>query len=661
MIKAILTPLAFVLPAMAFAQDTFSIGYTFGEVNLGHVTNNSFAADTSASAYVIHEYGNAFVDPENAGNLIFEYHTKIKILKQSAASYADIEIPLYKTEDREEIVRRILAKSYNADGKKLEETKLDQKTVFTEKNKKYYNVVKFAIPNVRAGSVIEYQYRIESPFFFNFRSWPFQAEIPKLRSEYHTSIPANYKYNITLRGFLKLTTHESSIQRECLAGGNGSVADCELNDYVMTNIPAFKEEEFMLSKSNFMSAINFQLSQVTHWDGRVDKYTKEWKDADQELKTHSDFGIQLKRGKEVVDDFVSNISISGEADPLAKAKKIYDYVKFHYVWNGFYGSRSEFGIKKAFDEKKGNVGDINLTLIAALRYAGLTADPVLLATRSEGRPTEIHPVLSDFNYVIAKLVIGEKSYLLDAVDDFLPFGSISLRCYNGIGRVMSPDGSYWMELKPTDKDRTVTYITLKLLPDGTMSGTISETSYGYAAIRKRKELQEINDEKSYLEKRKTKHPFMEITSYERSSDEDLSKPLTEKFGVEFSAFDSPETPSFLFNPFLAGRKESNPFKSDTRSYPVDFAVPQDENVTIIIELPDNYEVASKPDNVGLTLPNAGGRYMFGAMISGNKLTISNLLAITRPIYSADEYPYLKEIYARMVQTQNTDLIFQKKK
>jgi transglutaminase-like putative cysteine protease len=658
MIKAILTPLAFVLPALVFAQQDV-IGYPFGKVTSGQLSQNVYIADTSATAYVMHEYGKAYFDYDNPNKLIFMYHTRIKILKQNAVSQADIEIPLYKSEDDKEIVIRIYASSFNLDGNQVVETKLEKQGIFTEKSGKYYNVSKFAIPNVKAGSIIEYQYQIESPFKMNFRNWQFQSEIPKVRSEYETTMPANYLYNITLIGPLELTNHESSVTRECLKGGNGGVADCSNNKYLMTNIPAFKEEEFMLSKDNYISMVNFELAEVTNWDGYKYKYTKEWKDTDLELKNLSTFGQQLKKGKDVVDGAI-DAAVMGETDPLTKAKKIYNFIKFHYIWNERYGDRSDLGIKKAFDEKKGNVGDINLSLVAALRYAGFTCDPVLLATRGLKRPIEIHPVLTDFNYVIAKLTLNEKVYLLDAVDDFMPFGSIPLSCYNGIGRVIAEEGSYWMDIKPTDKDRTVTLVNLKLEPDGTMKGTITETNSGYAAISKRKEFAGYNDEKSYLEKMKAKNHFSTITSYERVNGDDLSKAVQEKYGIEFSAFDSPETTDFLFNPFIADRQETNPFKSDNRVYPVDFAVPIDENTTIIIEFPATFEVVSVPDKVGLALPNAGGKYIFGSQVIQNRLTITNNLSLAKPLYMAQEYPYLKEIYSKLVQTQNADIIFKKK-
>jgi hypothetical protein len=656
MMKYILTLVIFILPLVASAQET--IGFPYGKISYGEIDVKTYPADTSAKAYVITEFGKTIFDYDNINELLFDYHVKIKILRQEGLSQANVEIPLYKNDSGEESIRDIYASSYNLENGRILERKLENKAIFTEKNGQYYNVVKFAIPNAKVGSVIEFQYQLRTPFKFNLRTWDFQSDIPKMVSEYHTIIPANFTYNVTLRGFLNLDNHESSIIQDCFRM-NGGVADCAMNKYAMKDIPAFKEEEFMTSKNNFLSSIRYELQQIKQFNGSTNKYTKEWRDADLEFKNDPGFGQQLKRSHDALEDAVKAVIAVGD-DKLTQARKIYDMVKFHYVWNGTYGDHTENGIKKAFEEKKGNVGDINLTLVAALRSAGLEVDPVLIGTRGLGRPVEIHPVLSDFNYVIAKLDLDGKTYLLDAVDDFMPFGSLSIPCYNGIGRVMKPEGSFWMDIKPAEKDRTSTMITLKFSESGEMTGMISEMYYGYAAINKRKEMAEFDDEKSYLEKHKASNHFWNITSYERTGQDDLAKPLVEKFGVTLTAFD-PGSEHFLFNPFLVGRTQNNPFKADTRMFPIDFAVPQDESIIIIVEFPESFEVVSMPDKIGLAIPKAGGRYIFGAEVVGNRLTVNNLLAIVRPVFAPEEYPYLKEIYGKMVQAQAADVIFRKKK
>jgi hypothetical protein len=58
------------------------------------------------------------------------------------------------------------------------------------------------------------------------------------------------------------------------------------------------------------------------------------------------------------------------------------------------------------------------------------------------------------------------------------------------------------------------------------------------------------------------------------------------------------------------------------------------------------------------LPNNGGKYLFQAKVDGNQVSLSSNFIITKNYYSAGEYHYLKELFARMIQTQATDLVIE---
>lgn len=638
------------------AQDN---GFPYGKVTYRELDIKSYEKDTAANAVVLDEFGEAYIDNSNDHNLIFEYHVKIKILKQKGVELANVEIPLWKSDSRYEKINAVKASSFTYENGSMRETKLDAKNVFTENVSKFWDLKKFAIPNVRVGSVIEYMYVLESPRIFNFRSWEFQGDIPKMHSEYWAKIPANYKYNISMRGFYKLTKEEGEVIKDCFTPGGGNKADCGLMMWGMDHVPAFVEEEYMTAKSNFLSAINFELSEIEYFDGRKDKITKEWKDAELELRQSEKFGRQLRRGKEILDGHI-DVILTGETDPLKKAQKIFDFIKYWYRWNEVYGIHSEFGVKKAFDTKVGNVADINLSLVAALRYAGFTTEPVLLSTRSNGLVTEIFPVISDFNYVIAQLTIDGKSYLLDATDDFLPFGSIPERCLNGKGRVLGDEQSSWLEIKPTDRDKTMQSFTLAVQPDGKLRGTLSLSYFGYAAMEERKTIATFSDTKAYITDRDNKLDKLEILEFTISNLEELQKPLIVQLSIEMYAIDNIQTPHFLFNPFLLERWEKNPFRSSERLYPVDFGAPLEEVVVLNLTYPAEFQPSDLPEKVGLALPNAGGRYIFDIRNQGNLLTMQSSLLISKTVFTSEEYHYLKEIFNRVIAAQHADLVFVKK-
>ena len=414
----------------------------------------------------------------------------------------------------------------------------------------------------------------------------------------------------------------------------------------------------MTARSNFVSAINFELSEVRHADGRIDKVTKEWKDAEQELRQDEQFGVQLRKGRDIGHEVEKLIGT--ETDKLAKATKVYNFIRDWYVWNDTYGKYSEYGIRKAFDARTGNVGDINLSLVAALRFAGLDVEPVILSTRANGTVMELHPVLSEFNYVIAKVNIGDKVYLADATAKYHPFGLLPERCLNGKGRVMPDRDSYWIELKPTETRKTLSQLSLVLSTDGVMRGTLTTVFAGYDAVAKRREILSYPTQEAYIEALKASLDKIEVTGFTLTNVDNIEKPISRTLNVELRAFDEESMQNFLFDPFLLDKWAENPFKSKERLYPVDFGAPLQRVTILNLEYPTEFTLAYMPEKVGLVLPNAGGRFTFEARNLGNKFSLTNSLSILKTVFSSTEYHYLKELFNRILQVQNSELIFKRK-
>jgi len=197
----------------------------------------------------------------------------------------------------------------------------------------------------------------------------------------------------------------------------------------MKDIPAFKtDDDYMLAASNYISRIEFELSVYHRLDGTKDTYTKSWKDVDMEFKTDKDIGKQLSKKGFFEKNVPENLLSSG--DQLTKAKNIYKFVQNHFTWNGQYSTYGKARVKDAFNSKKGNAWEINMSLINLLNAADIKTNLMLSSTRQNGLPKKMHPVISDFNYVIAKTEIDGKDYLLDATDKFTPFGTLPFNALN---------------------------------------------------------------------------------------------------------------------------------------------------------------------------------------------------------------------------------------
>ncbi len=341
-----------------------------------------------------------------------------------------------------------------------------------------------------------------------------------------------------LRGFQKLSDTKAEIYKECIRFG-GTAVDCSRLTYVMKNVPAFIEEDYMTAPSNFRSAIYFELSDVQLMTGGKQNYTKSWKDVDNELTADKNLGGQMKKAN-LFKDLMPAI-LKNTTDDLSKAQAVYNYIKKQIKWNNYYGKYSEENIKTVLDNRSGNVADINLSLISALTAANLDAEAIILSTRENGTPNKLFPVMTDFDYIVAKVNIGDKSYLLDATEPLLPFGLLPLRCINDQGRVISlKKPSYWIDLKATQKSVTTYILNAKLESDGKIKGEITTTTTGYAAFNKRREIKKSSTPEEFVEKLDERLTKISISKQEILNIDSVEKPLIEKYEIEFSANDEME-------------------------------------------------------------------------------------------------------------------------
>jgi hypothetical protein len=643
------------LSHFASAQD-FEPGFEGSEIDMV-----KYDKDPQANAVFLNEFGKTRIDEVSDHiRMIFTYHAKIKILSKEGLNKGTIEIPIHNGDNTFEEVQNISGITYYKDDNgTIQQAELDPKKVYTVKDYKYGSTVKFALPALRPGCIIEYKYEVVSPYWDLFHGWNFQDDIPKKYSQYEVHIPGFWTFNASLRGSLKLTKNASEVERECFSSG-GSKADCSHITYAMKDIPAFVEEDYMTARKNFLSAIFFELVEWTNpYTSVKSVVSKEWSDVDRQLKISDGFGSQIKRTS-LLKERIAPV-IAGKTDDLDKAKTIYNWVQKQLKWNDYIGIESNEGIKKALDTHTGSIADINLTLVTALSAAGLNAEPVLLSTREHGMVNTLYPVLTDFNYVIARLTIGDKTYLLDATDPLLSFGLLPLKCINDRGRVINLNKpSYWVELTSQQKAATTRSLELTLLDNGKLKGTIVNYYKGYDAFEKRKAIKKFNTTDEYVEDFDEKQPKLKVLNYEITNLDSLDNPLREKFDVEIDAFNNLNHDKLSFNPFLWEKRTTNPFKLAERDYPVDWAFASDKRLILVMHLPQQYVVETPPQIVAYSLPNKGGMFATTFETQDNTFTFSNITQLNKSVYDSAEYPYLKEFFNKIILAEKADMIFKKK-
>ncbi|WP_339698640.1 hypothetical protein [uncultured Marixanthomonas sp.] len=627
----------------------------FGKPTQSEFLLFKYHKDPTANGVVLFESGKNYVEiVDNNILLIKEVHRKIKVFDAKNFKHGTVEIPFYHDGDITEKIAKLKAITHNDQVK----TYVAADAFYTTDETQNWSLKKFAFPNVKDGSILEYTYRIESPYFSNFDGWDFQGPLPKMYSEFESKIPGNFTYNRTLYGSLKLDINEAEVKKHCFnVPGFEVAAACEVATYAIFNIPAFKEEKYMLATKNYIARLDFELMKYTDLSGIIERFTKSWDDVDKQFRYDKDFGRQLKYGNYFEDKLPR--SILSITDEMEKAKAVYYFIQNHFNWNGNYRVRSDIRVKDAFEKKSANNSEINIALLNALEAAGLQGSLVLLSTRENGLPTTDYPVMTDFNFTIVKLNIDDTNYLLDATNKNTPFGLLPYRDLNVQGRVMTfKKGSYWQPIVPYAKN--VHYINTKLTAKegGVFTGIVNEINTGYMGWNKREALEDLSKEE-FLKKKQTVLPLLEISDYTIENQNNIEEPFKESYSTKLEKGNSDK---IVLNPFYMDTYfTKNPFNLEERNYPIDFGFPLTNTYLISIDLSNLYTVEKLPTNTALNLPNGDGAVSIVYNEAGGKVNIRLSLKLNNHSFPAEAYKGLKEFFTQVVTIQNQQPIVLKKK
>ena len=666
---------AVALPGQLLAQapDKFPADpIQYGLIDPRDLTEAPFAGDSAAGAVVLCDYGRSRIGGKGEGlQVVFERVTRIKILRKAGYDQATVEIPLYHRELNQEKVSGLRGCTYNLVNGQVAKTKLEPSGAFFEKRSDHVNVQKFTLPNVREGSVIEYAYTLSSDFLFNFQDWAFQGDIPVRWSEYRSSVPSFYKYKIIYQSTQPFAAEQARVGSTSLRlenpaqgwSGQSTYISAQTEDHrwAMRDVPALRPEAYITTTNDYVDRLDFQLVGEQWPNAGFRDLSETWPKINAHLLKEETFGRQLDRSHFLKEQLLA--LAARYPAPAARAAAVRALVMAGMRYDGTNRYSTETPPRKAFEAHRGSAADVNLLLIAALRDAGLAAEPVLLSTRDHGRVSREFPLLDKFNYVIALVPLPEgQELLVDATEPLLPCGVLPRRCLNQHGRLI-PSGrneeGRWVSLVPTQRAVSFRQASLVLDASGGLTGRVREEFSGYAGLRARQELAE-QGEKKFGAALAARHEGWTIPHLALTQRDSMDQPLRLSYTFSRPGGEAgPASPLYL-NPLREFAEATNPFRHDTRRYPVDLGAPQEETTLLSLTLPAGYEVAELPKNVVVELSDGSARYLFSTATVGSTVQVVSRLILRSPVYAAAQYAELRELYRLMLARQGERLVVRKK-
>lgn len=662
--------------ALLTVQGLYAQNVKFGKVSKQELIESTYEKDTTANAVVLYKSQKIkFMYNDDGGfTQRNEIHERIKIYNKEGFDWATKKVRLYdRSASKREKLIGLNGYTYTLENGKVVKTKLKKESIFEEKNNKYLATKSFTMPNVSEDCVIEFQYKIDSPYA-QIDDVILQYDIPIEKLEVSIKTPEyfNYKKQLNLKaGFfpdikesktqakvtslkkgrsgrgLKLTTTESSY--------SNWTYDVNVMEIEEKGIPALKTEPFVSNLNNFRSKLILEYAYFKGPDQSVKSYATTWESVAETIYKNSSFGGQLDKSNYFEKEIEA--LISGIEDPTEKVNVIYNFVQNRMTWNGNVGFESYNGVKKAYKDRKGNVGDINLILTAILKHVGLNANPVLTSTRANGIP--VTPTITGFNYVITAVNLDNKLLLLDATNTVTAPGILPLRVVNWQGRMIMPNStSTWIDLSPKVFSRENVLLDAEITEDLSITGKVRKRLTNYSAYNFRNENATLKDEDLIRNMEEGKGEI-EISDFDIKNLKALNKPVSYNYNYTLENEIEEIGDKLYISPLLFLATKENVFKQSKRIYPIDFIYPRITKQHINIKVPEGYSVESLPENIKLQFNgNEGDFSLLVKETNGTiQISINNNLKTTYII--PENYQQFKAYTDGIVEKENEKIVLKK--
>ena len=618
-----------------------------------------YAADKDAEAVVLyHKTDVSYQFISNDFKVYYRVNTRLKVLKPEGKRLADGQIVYLDgpaNRGRHELVAGLKATAYNLENGKLVKTKMERSMTSEERLDKNQMVVKFSVPQVKVGTVIEYEYRIESDYYGNIRDWYAQHDIPVLYTCYELSIPEWFSFNIEETGMNNLEKKAYSEPLTLLFSGGTENILTNIKTFVGRNLPALKDDDFVWHAADYGDKVTAELANIFVPGAVYENFTSTWTDVDGQLMNDEDFGGRLKRSSPLKDE-INAAGIPGISDKTERIAAVWKLLKSKVRWNGKYSLWGE-SASKVLKEGTGTNADINFLLINMLKDAGIGSTPVIMRTRDSGILPLSHSSLKYLNTFVVGIPMTDTGmvYLDGSAEDgylsVLPAKLLVSRA-----RLLQTTGAdLWVNLQTKARGRETISIQAQLDANGLLKGNKSSIFLDEASAAKRREWRQAKDSTELIQKMQERDGI-EIQSYRLEGRHDFSPLVKEE--LTFTKQCDAAGDLIYLNPLIFIPQRKSPFTAAERMLPIEFPYKQSEMQNVMITLPKGYVVEEVPKPIVIKFDGATARISYSVL--DNMLNIQYMMNIDKTFFAATEYQDLKAFFDRVVES-NKQIITLKKK
>lgn len=650
---------AFCLVAKAQTLSTQPTTQDYGKIDKADLELKACDFEKDANAEVLFDKGNIYYDQNF--NIVMERHKRIKIFNDNGKDNANIRLEYYNIHNYENIAG-IQAETINLTDGKIEITKIDKKLIYTQDIDKQRASVVFTMPNVKAGSVIEFKYTWRTNSYSNFPDWFFQGKIPVRYCELQTEIPEYLDFDLVSKVRQPYFKDVKSAESKTLTEANGGAATLytvNQTTRALTNIKSLPDEAFMSSSADNLQCLLFHLSVVRPIGGGfMQTRADTWAKIGAVLADDEDFGSQLKRkltNEEAIITKAKALKTNAE-----KIDYVFSEVKNTMKWDGNDAWYTNDGTSKAWDRKSGNSAEVNLILYHLLNASGVKAYPMVVSTREHGRVYPGFTFLYQFNRAVVYIPVDStKKYILDATNKYNIYSETPDNLLNSYGLYIDKQNEHYnlIFLKKDISVNQTVFINAEIKADGKMTGTSQISSNSYQRINSIKRYK-TDGEKKYIDYLRDNDNNLKIASVKLDNMEVDSLPLIQN--VDFTLDLTGSDGNYIyFNPNLFTSLHSNPFLSENRYTDIDFGYLSDYQISGSYKVPAGYKVDALPKNITMVMPDKSISFRRVMGEQDGSIIVRYLISYKKTIYFKEDYPDFQAFCKKMHELLDEQIVLKK--
>lgn len=632
----------------------------FGKPTEEELSMTVYAPDSNATAVALCRITDAEYEwGMDDFRITYRYKNRIKILKDEGTSYANVSIIYYdskKSRQRREILSGLEAYAYNVEGGKVVRTKMKKEQVFQERLNDYYMQAKFTVPQVKSGTVIEYEYQILSDFYYEIREWKAQEDIPTFYTQYDITIPEYFRFNTEMHGTARLSTQQESANASFSIGGNILQCAAERKIFIGNKLPAIKADKYVWCADNYCTQVNFELLRL-EFPGMLHKnFTQSWENIDKMLLDDEDFGGRL-RGGNPFEEETERLGLRQLGSVEEKVTAACSLLKSHIKWNGKYALYGK-NARQVVKEGTGNNAELNFILINLLKDLGVEAYPVVMSRRNQPMLPYAHPSLQKLTTFIVAVALPDNQYaFLDPASGYGPLNVLPPVLMSSRARMVIPDNrSIWVDLQSFDGNLLRVNINLRIAPDGIMTGTRITSYNGQHAARFKQTYHAEKDSLEYLRKLSEKEEI-QVQEYHLQGTEPFSPTVQET--IAFTKQATTNDDLLYVNPLVFMQHAESPFKQSDRQLPVEFSYKEKVNVNVLIDIPEGYVVDELPQSTRLATQEKQLTGLYHIVQQGNKVNLRYNFTLGQLLFIKEQYPELQHFWELLAEKNNALMILKK--